>query len=53
MPAMKMFITGSPACFESKNILFYFEKHSSILQRWCCTYIAVNSKEKVVGLAPA
>jgi hypothetical protein len=26
--------TGSLARFENKNILFSFEKHSSLLQRW-------------------
>jgi hypothetical protein len=29
--------TGSPARFENKNILFYFEKRSSLLQRWRCS----------------
>jgi hypothetical protein len=28
--------TGSLARFENKNILFYFEKRSSLLQRWRC-----------------
>jgi hypothetical protein len=28
---------GSPACFENKNISFYFEKRSSLLQRWRCS----------------
>jgi hypothetical protein len=27
-------VTGTVACFENKNILFYFEKRSSLLQRW-------------------
>jgi hypothetical protein len=47
--------TGSLARFENKNILYYFEKRSSLLQRWRCSYagvVAVNSKV-VVGLAPA
>jgi hypothetical protein len=26
--------TGSPAHFENKDILFYFEKRSSLLLRW-------------------
>jgi hypothetical protein len=26
--------TGSLACFENKNISFYFEKRCSLLQRW-------------------
>jgi hypothetical protein len=26
--------TGSLACFENKNISFYFEKRSGLLQRW-------------------
>jgi hypothetical protein len=29
-------VTGSKACFENKNIIFYFEKRSSLLQRWRC-----------------
>jgi hypothetical protein len=29
--------TGSLACFENKNILFYFEKRSSLLQRGRCS----------------
>jgi hypothetical protein len=29
--------TGSLARFENKNILFYFEKRSSLLQRWHCS----------------
>jgi hypothetical protein len=29
--------TGSLARFENKNILFSFEKHSSLLQRWRCS----------------
>jgi hypothetical protein len=29
--------TGSRARFENKNILFYFEKRSSLLQRWRCS----------------
>jgi hypothetical protein len=29
--------TGSLARFENKNILFYFEKRSSLLQRWRCS----------------
>jgi hypothetical protein len=29
--------TGSLARFESKNILYYFEKRSSLLQRWRCS----------------
>jgi hypothetical protein len=29
--------TGSPARFENKNILFYFDKRSSLLQRWRCS----------------
>jgi hypothetical protein len=29
--------TGSPACFENKHILFYFEKCSSLLLRWRCS----------------
>jgi hypothetical protein len=28
--------TSSLARFENKNIIFYFEKRSSLLQRWCC-----------------
>jgi hypothetical protein len=28
---------GSLVRFESKNIFFYYEKRSSLLQRWCCT----------------
>jgi hypothetical protein len=40
---------GSLARFENKNILFHFEKRSSLLQCWAL-YIAVNSK--VLGLAP-
>jgi hypothetical protein len=28
---------GSLARFENKNILFYFEKRSSLLQRWRCS----------------
>jgi hypothetical protein len=31
---VKFSITGSLARFEYKNILFYFEKRSSLLQRW-------------------
>jgi hypothetical protein len=30
--------TGSLARSENKNILFYFEKHSILLQRWRCSY---------------
>jgi dihydroxyacetone kinase-like predicted kinase len=37
--------------FENKNIFFNFEKCSSLLQSWRCTYVAVKSE--VVGLAPA
>jgi hypothetical protein len=40
--------TGSLARFENKNILFYFEKHSSLLQRWRCSC----KLKKIVGLAP-
>jgi hypothetical protein len=29
--------TGSLARFENKNISFYFEKRSSLLQRWRCS----------------
>jgi hypothetical protein len=29
--------TGSRARFENKNIFFYFEKRSSLLQRWRCS----------------
>jgi hypothetical protein len=29
--------TGSLACFENKNISFYFYKRSSLLQRWRCS----------------
>jgi hypothetical protein len=29
--------TISLACLENKNILFYFEKRSSSLQRWRCS----------------
>jgi hypothetical protein len=29
--------TGSLARFENKNILFYFEKRPSLLQRWSCS----------------
>jgi hypothetical protein len=29
--------TGSLARFENKNILFYFVKRSSLLQRWRCS----------------
>jgi hypothetical protein len=29
--------TGSLARFKNKDILFYFEKHSSLLQRWRCS----------------
>jgi hypothetical protein len=29
--------TGSLACFNNKNIFFYFEKRSSLLQRWLCS----------------
>jgi hypothetical protein len=29
--------TGSLACFENKNILFYFEKRCCLLQRWSCS----------------
>jgi hypothetical protein len=29
--------TGSLARFKNKNILFCFEKHSSLLQRWRCS----------------
>jgi hypothetical protein len=29
--------TGNKARFENKNILFYFEKRSSLLQRWRCS----------------
>jgi hypothetical protein len=29
--------TGSIARFENKNILFYFEKRPSLLQRWRCS----------------
>jgi hypothetical protein len=39
--------TGSLARFEDKNILCYFEEHSSLLQR---SVVAVNSK--VAELAP-
>jgi hypothetical protein len=28
---------GSLACFENKNILFYFENGSGLLQRWRCS----------------
>jgi hypothetical protein len=28
---------GSLARFENKNILFYFEKRSGLLQRWRCS----------------
>jgi hypothetical protein len=28
--------TGSLARFENKNAFFYFEKRSSLLQRWRC-----------------
>jgi hypothetical protein len=31
--------TGSLACCENKNIFFYFEKRSSLLQRWRCRYM--------------
>jgi hypothetical protein len=40
--------TGSLARFENKNILFSFEKHSSLLQRWRCSC----KFKKIVGLAP-
>jgi hypothetical protein len=40
--------TGSLACFENKNILFYFVKRSSLLQRWRCS----GKLKKIVGLAP-
>jgi hypothetical protein len=35
------------ARFENKNILFEFEKRSSLLERWRCTKLFINSK--VVG----
>jgi hypothetical protein len=28
---------GSRALFKNKNILFFFEKRSSLLQRWRCS----------------
>jgi hypothetical protein len=31
-------ITGSLARIENKNILFYFDKRSCLLQRWRCSY---------------
>jgi hypothetical protein len=37
---------GSLACFVNKNILFYFEKRSSLIQSRRCSY------SKVVGSAP-
>jgi hypothetical protein len=39
--------TGSLECFKNKNILFYFEKRSSLQQHWRC-----SCEFKVVGLAP-
>jgi hypothetical protein len=36
--------------FENKNILFYFEKYSSLLHTMLALYVAVNSK--VAGLGP-
>jgi hypothetical protein len=36
--------TGSLARFENKNILFYFEKCSSLLQRWRCSCKFKNRK---------
>jgi hypothetical protein len=36
--------------FERNSISFYFEKRSSLLQRWGCAYVVVKSE--VVGLAP-
>jgi hypothetical protein len=35
--------------FENKNIFSWFVKRCSLIQRWRCTYVVVNSK--VVGLA--
>jgi hypothetical protein len=29
--------TGSLACFENKYIFFFFEKRSTLLQRWRCS----------------
>jgi hypothetical protein len=38
--------TGSLARFEIKNTLFYFEKCSSLLQRWRCS---CKSKNRRIG----
>jgi hypothetical protein len=35
--------------FESKNVFFYFEKPSSLKQRWRCPFVIVKSE--VMGLA--
>jgi hypothetical protein len=36
--------TGSLARFENKNIIFYFSKHSSLLQRWRCSWKFKNRR---------
>jgi hypothetical protein len=36
--------TGSLARFENKNILFYFEKRSSLQQRWRCSFKFKNRR---------
>jgi hypothetical protein len=36
--------TGSLARFENKNILWYFEKRSSLLQCWRCSCILKNRR---------
>jgi hypothetical protein len=33
--------TARLGCFENKNILFYFEKRYSLLQRWRCMYVCM------------
>jgi hypothetical protein len=37
--------------FENKNVFHHFQKGSTLLQRWRCTYVVVNLE--VAGLAPA
>jgi hypothetical protein len=39
--------TGSLARFENKNILFYYEKRSSLLQHWRCS---CNLKSRILYL---
>jgi hypothetical protein len=36
--------TGSLSRFKNKNILFYFEKCSSLLQRWRCSFKCKNRR---------